>query len=438
MVCAEPLTFVAYGPCGHRDACVECVARLRLVMEDKRCVICQRESDVVFVTRAMGDYTETIPAERFDGLRRRADDGELERDAVLGMFFDDRATCAKIRELRGLRCRACGDASAEHGSLKALRAHLREAHGLHHCEVCLEGRKVFVSQQLLYTKQQLDKHKYGGVADKDNAFGRDGFTGHPSCKFCKKFFYDEGQIFHHMQSAHETCHLCRRARPDAYVYYRDYDELERHHRKEHHACLHPDCLAKKFIVFVSANELKNHEGVEHGHAMTKAERKEALRLNDLGFTVGASGGGEGGGGASEGGGGGVPRSSEIERARRAARARAAAALPTASAAEAAQIEAALRASTLHGGSRESTSNGGSSSSMPRTNSIEEFPGLGPGGGGGGGGIGGGMMRGGWAGRGETASHTTPFAWCTPILKDFSRRHSSPALPFQRLTGKTFD
>jgi hypothetical protein len=42
------------------------------------------------------------------------------------------------------------------------------------------------------------------------------------------------------------------------------------------------------------------------------------------------------------------------------------------------------------------------------------------------------------GGGETASHTTPFTWCTPFLKDFSRRHSSPALPFQRLTGKTFD
>ena len=43
-----------------------------------------------------------------------------------------------------------------------------------------------------------------------------------------------------------------------------------------------------------------------------------------------------------------------------------------------------------------------------------------------------------SGGGETASHTTPFAWCTPFLKEFSRRHSSPALPFQRLTGKTFD
>jgi hypothetical protein len=41
-------------------------------------------------------------------------------------------------------------------------------------------------------------------------------------------------------------------------------------------------------------------------------------------------------------------------------------------------------------------------------------------------------------KGETASHTTPFAWCTPFLKDFSRRRSSPALPFQRLTGETSD
>jgi DNA excision repair protein ERCC-8 len=46
-------------------------------------------------------------------------------------------------------------------------------------------------------------------------------------------------------------------------------------------------------------------------------------------------------------------------------------------------------------------------------------------GGRGGGIGG--------GGGETAPRTTLFAWCTPFLKDFSRRHSSPALPFQRLT-----
>jgi hypothetical protein len=52
--------------------------------------------------------------------------------------------------------------------------------------------------------------------------------------------------------------------------------------------------------------------------------------------------------------------------------------------------------------------------------------------------GGGRGGGGGGGGGETASHTTPFAWCTPFLKDFSHRHSSPAFPFQRYTGKTFD
>ena len=83
--------------------------------------------------------------------------------------------------------RAC----EQHGSLKQLKAHLRERHSLFFCEVCLEGRKVFVSQQLLYTKQQLERHKQGGGSDKNNEFGQAGFAGHPSCKFCKKFFYDE-------------------------------------------------------------------------------------------------------------------------------------------------------------------------------------------------------------------------------------------------------
>ena len=56
-ICAEPLTHVAYGPCGHKDACVECVARLRFVLDDRRCVICQVSCERVFATRHMGEYT---------------------------------------------------------------------------------------------------------------------------------------------------------------------------------------------------------------------------------------------------------------------------------------------------------------------------------------------------------------------------------------------
>jgi E3 ubiquitin-protein ligase ZNF598 len=58
-----------------------------------------------------------------------------------------------------------------------------------------------------------------------------GFKGHPSCRFCRKPFYGDNELFMHMQQTHEQCFLCRRARPDKFVYYRDYAELEGEQRR---------------------------------------------------------------------------------------------------------------------------------------------------------------------------------------------------------------
>lgn len=73
IVCAEPLVYTAYGPCGHQDACSKCVLRLRTIMKDSRCVLCQQPCHAVFVTRAMGSYTGTLSADEWEELpvRRR-------------------------------------------------------------------------------------------------------------------------------------------------------------------------------------------------------------------------------------------------------------------------------------------------------------------------------------------------------------------------------
>jgi hypothetical protein len=42
----------------------------------------------------------------------------------------------------------------------------------------------------------------------------------------RKRFYDGDELYRHMESAHEHCFLCRKARPNSFVYYRDYDELD--------------------------------------------------------------------------------------------------------------------------------------------------------------------------------------------------------------------
>ena len=51
VVCADTLEWVAYGSCGHRDVCSTCVARLRFVMDDKKCCICKTVCPFVFVTK---------------------------------------------------------------------------------------------------------------------------------------------------------------------------------------------------------------------------------------------------------------------------------------------------------------------------------------------------------------------------------------------------
>ena len=48
----------------------------------------------------------------------------------------------------------------------------------------------------------------------------------PLCRFCRKRYYGENELYAHMHTGHEQCFLCRRAAPHRFVYYRDYPDLE--------------------------------------------------------------------------------------------------------------------------------------------------------------------------------------------------------------------
>lgn len=72
IACAEPLDWTGYGPCGHKDACSSCVARLRFVLEEKKCMICKQENPQVFFTRYMGDFTVRLGPPQFEALKVQA------------------------------------------------------------------------------------------------------------------------------------------------------------------------------------------------------------------------------------------------------------------------------------------------------------------------------------------------------------------------------
>ena len=69
VVCADPLDWTGFGACGHKEACSRCVARLRFVLDDARCVLCQTKNETVYFTRFMGDYTTRLAPDQFGGLK---------------------------------------------------------------------------------------------------------------------------------------------------------------------------------------------------------------------------------------------------------------------------------------------------------------------------------------------------------------------------------
>lgn len=278
IVCAEHLEFTAYGPCGHKDTCSKCVMRLRTVMKDDRCVYCQQPMARVFVTRYAGDYTKSLSGKDFEDLGHLGSDDVIKEAQA---YFDDTSHCEELKSMCRFSHPLIRDGK-RFSSLKALKQELKATQNAQFCPICVEGRKVFISEQLIYTKQQLNKHMKQG--DDDGPMSRStGFKGHPECVYCSKRFYGENEQYEHMTRVHEECFLCKRANPHTHVYYQNYSALEVHFGTDHHMCMHQSCLDKKFVVFSTEHELKTHMAREHGGDMTKSEKKQALSL-PVGFT----------------------------------------------------------------------------------------------------------------------------------------------------------
>ncbi|KAI9181990.1 hypothetical protein LWI28_020850 [Acer negundo] len=289
-VCADALEWVAYGACGHREVCATCVARLRFICQDRRCCICKTDCNVVFVTKALGDYTRIIsdfsvlPSDLREG---RVGSYWYHEDTQA--FFDDVDQYKMIKAMCRLSCSMCdnmedqpNDGSRRRGrfrNIEQLKGHLFHQHKLVMCGLCLEGRKVFICEQKLYSRAQLNQHINTGDSEVDGSESeRGGFMGHPMCEFCKTPFYGDNELYTHMSTEHYTCHMCQRQHPGQYEYYKNYDDLELHFRREHFLCEDEACLAKKFIVFQSESEMKRHNAIEHGGRLSRAKRNAVLQI----------------------------------------------------------------------------------------------------------------------------------------------------------------
>ncbi|KAI1412464.1 hypothetical protein F5Y13DRAFT_43223 [Hypoxylon sp. FL1857] len=265
-ICASPVIHQSIAPCNHRT-CHICALRMRALYKNKECAHCRTVAPFVIFTddavKRYQDYSDVDVTSTDDNIGIRYTNEDIVGDTVLLLRYN------------------CPDVSCDFAGLgwPDLHRHVRSTHHKKMCDLCTRNKKVFTHEHELFTDKELERHMRHGD-DRPGALDQTGFKGHPLCAFCGQRFYDDDKLYEHCRNKHERCFLCDRQDPRQPHYYRDYNALEEHFKKDHFLCLDRECLEKKFVVFGSEIDLKAHQLSEHGNSLSKDVRRDA-RLVDI-------------------------------------------------------------------------------------------------------------------------------------------------------------
>ncbi|KAI2626361.1 hypothetical protein GGS21DRAFT_530086 [Xylaria nigripes] len=270
-ICASPVVHQSVAPCNHRT-CHICALRMRALYKTKECAHCRTAAPYVIFTddsvKRYQDHSDLDITNTDDTIGIRYTNEDILGDTVLLLQFN------------------CPDTSCDFAGFgwSDLHRHVRNTHDKKICDICTKHKKVFTHEHELFTDKELERHmRYGD--DRPGAADQTGFKGHPLCAFCGSRFYDDDKLYEHCRNKHERCFLCDRENPRQPHYYRDYNSLESHFKKDHYLCQDRDCLEKKFVVFGSEMDLKAHQLSEHGSSLSKDVRREARLVDLSGFDV---------------------------------------------------------------------------------------------------------------------------------------------------------
>ncbi|KAJ7065851.1 hypothetical protein C8F01DRAFT_1126790 [Mycena amicta] len=289
-ICAEPVKYYAVSECNHRT-CHVCSLRLRALYKKTDCTFCKEPQTAMVIT--------TSPDAVFTAFNTAS---MPHKDAKLSMFFETQEMMEETLLLLRFNCPdpECDFIGNGWGDIKL---HVRASHGRLMCDLCIRQKKVFAHEHTLYPPNILPLHlpsmltnarpgARGGKGKDTNEQQQIEGGVHPLCEFCRECFFGDDEMYRHMRETHEECFICKRNDvPDQY--FMNYAALETHFTRDHFPCPHPTCLARKFVVYGSALDLKAHAVEDHGGELGKGELRDARRIEAAWDTGGGHGRGRG-------------------------------------------------------------------------------------------------------------------------------------------------
>lgn len=201
LLCADPIGFFAIGECNHLGICSKCSLRMRVIMKDRSCPMCKAPLERVIVS---------AEARAFESFQLWGDaagwDSVLDESSDM-IFFECKPHYEALCRLREFGCRVKKCREAFH-SLGPLKEHMRHAHGVEFCELCLQHQSFFIQEQQVFTKSSLKAHNVGRNRAVGHKLGENKDF-HPVCQFCRKRFYGDLELFNHLERDHFKCHICK-------------------------------------------------------------------------------------------------------------------------------------------------------------------------------------------------------------------------------------
>ena len=265
VVCGKENELVSIGSCEHRRVCSYCSMKSRLHYDYKKCPICLKILNEVFIC----EFTDKTPYATL--VKKKDEFYEDEEFDKCHIYFTTIEGKEEALRLRGFNCpiRSCHSEAFE--NIGGLSEHLNKIHKRFYCPYCLKENKTFLSEMNIYNQKNLEDHiKYGEYNKKEVLS-----PPHPSCPFDNTTFYNDEKMFSHMNSFHFICQLCRDKKN--IIFYPELNNLLEHYKDNHYCCPFQECLADVYVVFGKEEELISHLITKH-----KVENANE-RLNKLAF-----------------------------------------------------------------------------------------------------------------------------------------------------------
>ena len=251
VICGEKIEYYSIGQCNHREICYYCTLKNRTFYNDKKCPLCNTNLEIVFISpKSEISSFEELSKKELSSYYKDNDSDEI------GVYYTDITSLETSLQLKSYKCPIDYCVKEEpFNSYEDLVQHLKDNHQKLFCKVCVKYGKKFITEQKVYSKNEINEHNWYGDIDED-------IPPHHKCPYCGDLYYDDEMLYSHMSKTHFMCDICKNIDKKT-IFYSALPNFIEHNRFYHYCCPFKECKDVLYIAFPSKKQLIEHFEKKH-------------------------------------------------------------------------------------------------------------------------------------------------------------------------------